>query len=237
MISLDWFTKDIPSELRPADTLGRRQSGAAPAEGRLRHAAGDRRHDHHHRRWPRVIADPARHPRRRLPERVRRSEPAGPRHPLLHRRHDRRAVGRHGHLHLHDLGRATSASTGAAAFAGALALGVPDAADRRALHRGDAPARARLRCARRSAALGTPQVEDDDRCRAARPRCPASRQRLHARHRPRRRRDRPAAVHDRLVTDDAPVAVRAEHDARPRRSSPTPPNPAASRWPGARRSR
>ena len=62
----------------------------------------------------------ARHPRRGLPQRVRRTRPSRPGHPLHGQRDDRRAVDRHGPVHLRRLGRL--AASGSNGFAGALAL-------------------------------------------------------------------------------------------------------------------
>ena len=72
---------------------------------------------------------------------------------------------------------------------------LPDAADRRALDRGDAQARAGPP-ARGERRARHPHVAHHDRRRAP-GRAAGHHQRLHARRRPRRRRDRAAAVHHR----------------------------------------
>ena len=55
-----------------------------------------------------VMAVPLGHPRRHLPPRVRQERPPRPAHPVHDRRDDRRAVDRHGPVHLLHLGRCAS---------------------------------------------------------------------------------------------------------------------------------
>ena len=174
-----------------------------------------------------------------LPQRVRQARPPGPVHPVHDRRHDRRAVGGDGHLHLHVLGRELRPGTlGARRRA---RPGLPDAADRRAIDARRCCGSCPTRCARRSAALGARTWKTTLAGRAARPPCPASCQRRrcwpwpgpparprrccspsappttvragHHRHRP---------EHDALVPDLQPDHQRREAVAR--------------RWRGARRS-
>ena len=62
-----------------------------------------------HHRAGAADGHPARRPRRDLPQRVRQAGPPRQAHPLHVRRDDRRAVDRHGPVHLHRLGAALQA--------------------------------------------------------------------------------------------------------------------------------
>ena len=112
-----------------------------------------------------LMAVPARRPRRHLPPRVRRQGPTRPPHPVHDRRHDRRAVDRHGPVHLRRFTWALGAIglIGLRRLAGA---GLPHAAGRDPLDRGDAPAGAR-RPAPGQLRARQPQVAHDPHGRAA----------------------------------------------------------------------
>ena len=113
---VDWWTQPIPGDVGRADLADNEQLndlgfGSRRLGGPGRHVGGAGHAARHRRHLPDRVrgvghGHPAGHHGRDLPQRVRQEPPPGPVHPVHDRRDDRRAVGRHGCVHLLHLGPA-----------------------------------------------------------------------------------------------------------------------------------